>query len=100
MPAIAVQGGKSTGHGCFPPTPDIGPYTTTSFFGDKAMQIRGETKYADHSCGRSTHPSTARVIKPQPSTLFFEGKPIAFIGDELTDTGDFVGKGSPSAFSS
>jgi hypothetical protein len=29
-----------------------------------------------------------------------EGQLVAFVGDELTDAGDFVGKGSPSAFAS
>lgn len=99
MPAIAIQGGLSTGHGCFPPTQDIGPYTTSSFLNSKPIQLRGVTKYAQHSCGLSTHPDSARVIKdPGGSTFFLEGKPVAMIGDELTDSGDMVAKGSSSAF--
>ena len=99
MPAIALQGGKSTGHGCFPPTPDIGPYTTTSFINGKAICLRGVTKYATHSCGTSTHPDSARIIKdPGGSTFFLEGKPVAFVGDDLTDAGDRVGKGSSDSF--
>lgn len=99
MPAIALQGGKSTGHGCFPPTPDVGPYTTTSFINNKAICLRGITEYADHSCGTSTHPQNARKIKdPGGSTFFLEGKPVAFVGDDLTDAGDRVGKGSSDSF--
>ena len=99
MPAIALQGGKSTGHGCFPPTPDVGPYTTTSFIDGKAIQLRGVTMYAPHSCGTSTHPQTARKIKdPGGSTFFLEGKPVAFVGDDLDDAGDRVGKGSSDSF--
>jgi uncharacterized Zn-binding protein involved in type VI secretion len=99
MPAIAVQGGMSTGHGCFPPTQDVGPYTTTSFFDGKAIQLRGVTKYAQHSCGTSTHPDSARIVKdPGGSTFFLEGNPVAMIGDELTDSGDRVAKGSSNTF--
>lgn len=98
MPAIAIQGGKSTGHGCFPPTQDIGPYTTSSFFDGKVIQLRGVTKYASHRCGITTHPDSARVIKDIGGTFFLEGKPVAMIGDELTDSGDRVGKGSSDSF--
>jgi uncharacterized Zn-binding protein involved in type VI secretion len=98
MPAIAIQGGMSTGHSCFPPTPDVGPYTTTSFLNGKPLQLRGVTQYATHSCGTSTHPQNSRVIKNVPGTFYMEGQLVAFIGDELTDSGDFVGKGSSSAF--
>lgn len=99
MPSIALQGGKSTGHDCFPPTPDVGPYTTTSFINNKAIQLRGVTEYATHSCGKTTHPQNTRKIKdPGGSTFFLEGKPVAFVGDELTDTGDRVGKGSSDSF--
>jgi len=98
MPAIAIQGGKSTGHSCFPPTSDVGPYTTTAFLNGKPLQLRGVTQYATHSCGISTHPQSSRVIKNVPGTFYMEGQLVAFIGDELTDSGDYVGKGSPSAF--
>lgn len=99
MPAIAIQGGRSTGHSCFPPTQDVGPYTTTSFLENKAICLRGVTMYASHSCGNTTHPTSGRVIvDPGGSTFFLEGKPIAFIGDDIT-CGDTVGKGTSTAFS-
>jgi uncharacterized Zn-binding protein involved in type VI secretion len=100
MPAIAIENGKSTGHGCFPPTPDVGPYTNKSFFNGSRIQLRGVTQYATHSCGLSVHPQNSRVIKNVPGTFYLEGQLVAFVGDELTDAGDFVGKGSPSAFAS
>ena len=99
MPAIAVQGGLSTGHACFPPTSDIGPYTTTAFFGGKAIQLRGVTRYAPHTCGKTTHPGdgTQRIIVNVPGTFYMEGKPVAMIGD-MIDCGDAVGKGAESTF--
>ena len=99
MPAIALEGQMSTGHGCFPPTAAIGPYTTKSTIGGKAIQLRGVTMYATHVCGNTTHPSSARkVTDPGGSTFFLEGKPVAFIGDPI-DCGDMVGEGASSSFS-
>ena len=97
MPAIAIQGGLSTGHGGFPPTNDVGPYTTTAFFGNKPIQLRGKTKYAAHSSGKTTHPTDGRVITNASGTFYMEGSLCAMIGDSIS-CGDAVGKGSPSAF--
>ena len=100
MPAIAVEGGLSTGHGCFPPTQAVGPFTTTSFIGGKRIQLRGVTMYAAHNCGDTTHPTEGRVVvDPGGSTFFMEGIPVAMIGDMIT-CGDAVGKGAESTFSS
>lgn len=99
MPAIAVEGGISTGHGCFPPTQSIGPFTSTAFLEGKRIQIRGVTQYAAHTCGKTTHPPSNRVvIDPGGSTFFMEGLPVAMIGDMIT-CGDAVGKGASSTFS-
>lgn len=97
MPAIAIQGGRSTGHGSFPPTPDVGPYTTTAFFSGRPIQLRGVTKYAPHSSGDTTHPSSTRKIADAGGTFYMEGKLCAMIGDTI-ECGDAVGKGAPSAF--
>lgn len=97
MPAIAIKGGRSTGHGCFPPTPDIGPYTSTAFFNGQPIQLRGETAYAPHSCGSSVHKDESRIIASIGGTFYMEGKPCAMIGDPI-NCGDAVGKGSPSVF--
>lgn len=97
MPALAIQGGLSTGHGCFPPTQDVGPYATTAFFNGKPIQLRGVTMYSTHSCGKTTHPTPDRLIVEVPGTFYMEGKPVAMIGDMIS-CGDAVGKGSPSAF--
>ena len=98
MSAIAIEGGNSTGHGCFPGTKDIGPYTTTSFINGKLVQLRGVTMYMEHSCGKSTHSSKDRVIKDIGGTFFLEGKPVSMVGDELTDSGDMVAIGSSDSF--
>lgn len=100
MPGIALEGQMSTGHDCFPPSSAQGPYTTTSFIGGKRIQIRGVTKYTPHTCNRSTHPdqnSQRIVIDPGGSTFFFEGMPVAMIGD-MIDCGDAIAEGAESAF--
>jgi len=97
MPAIAIQGGLSTGHGGFPPTNDVGPYTTTAFFGSKQIQLRGQTKYAPHSSGDTTHPTSGRVIVESSGTFYMEGSLCAMIGDSIS-CGDAVGKGASSTF--
>ena len=97
MPAIAIKGGLSTGHGPFPPTNDVGPYTETAFFDGVKIQLRGMTKYAAHSAGTTTHPTDSRIITDVPGTFYMEGKLVAMIGDAIDD-GDAVGKGSPDSF--
>lgn len=97
MPAVALQGQMSTGHGCFPPTAAVGPYTTKSYFNGKPIQLRGTTQYAPHTCGTTTHPSSARKVSAAGGTFYLEGKLVAMIGD-MIDCGDAVAEGSPTSF--
>ena len=98
MPGIALEGQMSTGHDCFNPTTSLGPYTTTSFLGNKRIQLRGITRYNAHTCGRTTHtPEQRVVVDPGNSTFFLEGLPVAMIGDLLTD-GDCIAEGAESSF--
>lgn len=57
--AIA-HGGKrqTTGHGCFPPTVFIGPFTTTVFVNNQPVVLVG-TGINPHRCGHSTHGGSA-----------------------------------------
>lgn len=103
MPAVAIKGGLSTGHGPWFPVPDQGPYTTKSFFNGVPIQLRGVTTYAVHTKpGKNPDPhpptgGTMHIINDSPGTFYMEGKVVAMIGDDM-DCGDAVGKGSPSAF--
>lgn len=98
MPAIAVEQKQSTGHGCWQPTQPIGPFTTTSTFGGKRVQLRGVTIYQPHTCGVTTHADSLRkIVDPGGSTFFLEGKPVAFLGD-MIQCGDMVAGGAESTF--
>ena len=86
MPAIATEENLSTGDCGRTPTLPIGPYIVTATFGGKRIQIRGETVYNDH-VGLPTHSGLRTVKSSQPTagTMFFEHKPVAFVGDLLDD---------------
>lgn len=96
MPAFATEENLSTGACTKPPTTPIGPFTSTTTFGGKHLQWRGETVYEDHK-GSVTHHGARKVKDPGGSTIFFEGKPIAFVGDEL-DCHDTIAAGSGTSF--
>jgi len=97
MPAIALENQISTGHGCFPPTGSVGPYTSTVKINGKFIQLKGVTRYVAHTCGNVTHPTNARIVSEGSSTVYVEGIQIARIGD-LISCGDAVGQGSPTVF--
>jgi uncharacterized Zn-binding protein involved in type VI secretion len=97
MPAISLEGKISTGEGCFPPTNAVGPYTTTSFFNGLAIQLKGVTKYAPHTCGLVTHTSDVRITTGGSGTFFLEGKQVCRIGDSIGD-GDMIAEGSQDTF--
>lgn len=67
---ITHQGRKvTTGHGCFPPTVFIGPWTTTVFVNNQLVALKGKTKIAPHHCGNTTH---GGVASSGSATVFFE----------------------------
>jgi uncharacterized Zn-binding protein involved in type VI secretion len=97
MPAVALEGKLSLGHGCFPPTNAVGPYTIKSFFNGLTIQLLNHTKYAAHTCNRTTHPVDSRVTSSASSTFFLEGKAVCRIGDDIA-CGDKIAGGSSNAF--
>lgn len=97
MASIALEGFYSTGHDGWPPTQSVGPYTTTSYIGGKRIQLRGITMYEAHkkTIGKSDvwHTQSERyVVDPGGSTFFFEGMPMAMVGDPIAD-GDHIAPG-------
>lgn len=101
MPAIALEGQVSTGHGCFPPTSCIGPYANSSVrINGKQIQLRGISRYSPHTCGKTTHGDRI-VYGDVPSTIFISGQAVAMIGDQILcngNPGDRVAKGSENTF--
>lgn len=97
MPAVALEGKISTGHGCFPPTNAVGPYTSKSFFNGLKIQLLNHTKYVSHTCGTTTHPTDSRITSSASSSFFLEGKAVCRIGDNIA-CGDTISEGSTSAF--
>ena len=86
MPAIATENNLSTGADGYPPSLPIGPFTSTVTFANRRLQWRGVTVYNDHPNRVTHHGSrTVRLSQNTPSTMFFEGNPIAFEGDFLED---------------
>jgi len=67
---ITHQGKKTTtGHGCFPPTVFIGPWTSTVFVNGQPVAIKNKTKIQRHCCGKHCHDGVAST---GASTVFFE----------------------------
>jgi hypothetical protein len=46
---------STTGHGCFPPTYFVGPWSTTVFVNGKPIALANKTRIAVHWCGNSWH---------------------------------------------
>jgi len=86
MPAIATENNLSTGADGYPASLPIGPFTSTITFAGRRVQWRGVTVYNDHP-SRTTHHGlrTVKATQSTPSTMFFEGHPVAFEGDLLDD---------------
>lgn len=62
---ITHQGKKTTtGHGCFPPTVFIGPWSSTVFVNNQPVALKGKTKIQIHRCGKSKHDGVASSASP------------------------------------
>lgn len=97
MPAIALENQLSTGHGCFPPTNCIGPYSSTVRINGKLVQLKGISRYIQHRCGNTTHTTEGRIVVEGSATIFVEGIAVVRIGD-LIACGDRVARGSDNVF--
>lgn len=59
MPVSTSNYKQTTGHGCFPPTVFVGPFSTTVMVNNAAVVLKGKTKIATHCCGDSCHDGVA-----------------------------------------
>lgn len=96
MPSVARLGDKSTGHGCFPPTPIVQDCSDNVFINGISCATVG-AKHVTHSCGRVVHPTSSRNITDGSSSVYCNGKAVARIGDTIA-CGDAVGQGSGNVF--
>lgn len=55
MPITTQQDKTTTGHGCFPPTVFIGPWTNTVFVNNQPVALKDKTKIRAHCCGKHCH---------------------------------------------
>jgi len=94
MAAASRKGDLSAGHACFPPTSCTGGVASKTFINGIAAQIVGSS-YAEHRCGKTTHPSSSRRTSSGSGTVYIEGQRAIRIGDSIA-CGDSVGQGSPS----
>ena len=69
MPVTTEGKKKTTGHGCFPPTVFLGPWTSTVFVNSQAVALKDKTKIRPHRCGKKSHDGKA---SSGASTVSFE----------------------------
>lgn len=99
MPAIVRIGDKSTGHGCFPPTPMLATPVSKTFVNNKKVGVVSNASFhATHSCGIVVHQQpSARAHVSGSNNTFIEGFPAARIGDNIS-CGDAIAQGSTNTF--
>lgn len=54
MPITTADTPNTTGHGCFPPTVLVGPWSTTVFVNGSPVALLG-TNISAHKCGKKSH---------------------------------------------
>lgn len=59
MPVTHEGKKRTTGHGCFPPTVFIGPWSKTVFVNNHFIALKDKTKIKPHKCGKKSHDGTA-----------------------------------------
>lgn len=59
MPVTHSGKKTTTGHGCFPPTVFVGPWSSTVFVNGQPVAIKGKTKITPHKCGKKSHDGIA-----------------------------------------
>ena len=55
MPITTAAKKTTTGHGCFPPTVLIGPFSSTVFVNGSPVALKGKAKIQTHRCGNASH---------------------------------------------
>lgn len=92
MPAVTRLGDNCTGHGCWPPRPNIS--ASPNVYVNGIPVHRQDDAWAVHCCGPSCH---AGQLATGSSTVYINGKKCGRIGDPL-DCGSSVAQGSSNVF--
>ena len=91
MPSVCRLSDVCTGHGCFPPRPNV------SASGDVFVNSRGAHRVADawavHCC-KSCHPGNTVTGS---SSVFVNGRALARVGDAV-NCGSRIASGSPTVY--
>lgn len=90
----AVKGGFSTGHGCFPPTACI--EGSPNVYAGGMNVARVGDRYAAHTCGNTTHPTSSRNITNGSTTVYVNGILCGRLGSDH-GCGDATGNHGLSA---
>lgn len=69
MPVTHEGRRQTTGHGCFPPTVFVGPWTSTVFVNNQVVALKDKTKIQPHRCGKAVHDGVAIT---GAATVYFE----------------------------
>lgn len=69
MPITHEGKKRTTGHGCWPSTVFIGPWSNTVFVNNEPVALKGKTKIARHCCGSRCHDG---VASSGASTVYIE----------------------------
>lgn len=101
MPGIVRLGDVCSGHGCFPPRPNIA--SSTDVLANGVGVHRVGDSWAPHTCHGSTHDGIAVTGSP---TVFVNGVPITRIGDTVScgssmsvgSSDSIAGNGGPGDF--
>lgn len=92
MPAAHRLGDICTGHGCYPPRPNI--EGSPNVFVNGLPSHRQNDAWMPHCCGSSCHGGQAANGS---SSVFVNGKPKCRIGDSV-NCGSTMASGSPNVF--
>lgn len=90
--AIARLGDMSSGHGPFPPRPNI--QASPNVFANMIPVHRESDQWAVHCGPKSCHPG---VLAKGSSTVFANGLGVGRIADKI-NCGDVIASGSPNVF--
>lgn len=78
MPGIVRKGDIGSGHGCFPPRPNI--EGSPDVWADNIQVHRQGDVWGPHTCNGSTHTS---VLASGSSNVFANNKPVGRLNDPI-----------------
>jgi uncharacterized Zn-binding protein involved in type VI secretion len=92
MPAVTRLGDQCSGHGCFPPRPNV--QASNNVFVNGLGVHREDDGWASHCCGIPCHSS---ILEAGSSKVYVNGKQMCRIGDPV-ECGSIVAQGSGNVF--